>query len=127
MGVNERDSMKEHDLRESVRHEEKEGSTGCEFTQDLEQPESTPAHRGSDFSPLSPFFFSSPPSPYLPFPGVKHWHMIGHLQPETSYDIKMQCFNDGGESEYSNVMICETRGKRKEHKEMTHAPSKPPL
>lgn len=44
------------------------------------------------------------------FSGLKHWHMIGHLQPETSYDIKMQCFNDGGESEYSNVMICETRG-----------------
>lgn len=42
--------------------------------------------------------------------GLKHWHMIGHLQSETSYDIKMQCFNDGGESEYSNVMICETRG-----------------
>lgn len=38
--------------------------------------------------------------------------MIGYLQPETSYDIKMQCFNDGGESEYSNVMICETRGKK---------------
>lgn len=37
--------------------------------------------------------------------------MIGHLQAETSYDIKMQCFNDGGESEYSNVMICETRGR----------------
>uniref|UniRef100_A0A8C4DER2 Cell adhesion molecule-related/down-regulated by oncogenes n=1 Tax=Dicentrarchus labrax TaxID=13489 RepID=A0A8C4DER2_DICLA len=44
--------------------------------------------------------------------GVKHWHMIGHLQPETSYDIKMQCFNDGGESEYSNVMICETRARQ---------------
>ncbi|MEQ2197109.1 hypothetical protein XENOCAPTIV_023249, partial [Xenoophorus captivus] len=42
---------------------------------------------------------------------VKTWHMIGHLQPETSYDIKMQCFNGGGESDYSNVMICETRGK----------------
>lgn len=38
--------------------------------------------------------------------------MIGELQPETSYDIKMQCFNDGGESEYSNVMICETKGKK---------------
>lgn len=49
--------------------------------------------------------------PILPLAGVKHWHMIGHLQPETSYDIKMQCFNDGGESEYSNVMICETRGE----------------
>ncbi|XP_060903064.1 cell adhesion molecule-related/down-regulated by oncogenes isoform X2 [Labrus mixtus] len=44
--------------------------------------------------------------------GVKHWHMIGHLQPETSYDIKMQCFNDGGESDYSNVMICETRARQ---------------
>lgn len=44
--------------------------------------------------------------------GVQHWHMIGHLQPETSYDIKMQCFNDGGESEYSNVMICETRARQ---------------
>ncbi|XP_029699616.1 cell adhesion molecule-related/down-regulated by oncogenes [Takifugu rubripes] len=44
--------------------------------------------------------------------GLKHWHMIGHLQSETSYDIKMQCFNDGGESEYSNVMICETRARQ---------------
>ncbi|KAG8522313.1 Cell adhesion molecule-related/down-regulated by oncogenes protein, partial [Galemys pyrenaicus] len=44
--------------------------------------------------------------------GSKQWHMIGHLQPETSYDIKMQCFNEGGESEYSNVMICETKVKR---------------
>ncbi|XP_016114635.1 cell adhesion molecule-related/down-regulated by oncogenes-like [Sinocyclocheilus grahami] len=41
--------------------------------------------------------------------GFKFWHLIGQLQPETSYDIKMQCFNDGGESEYSNVMICETK------------------
>lgn len=39
--------------------------------------------------------------------------MIGHLQPETSYDIKMQCFNEGGESEFSNVMICETKGRRR--------------
>ncbi|XP_078786123.1 cell adhesion molecule-related/down-regulated by oncogenes isoform X5 [Oryzias latipes] len=44
--------------------------------------------------------------------GAKNWHMIGHLQPETSYDIKMQCFNDGGQSEYSNVMICETRARQ---------------
>lgn len=49
-------------------------------------------------------------SPFPP-PGFRFWHMIGHLQPETSYDIKMQCFNDGGQSEYSNVMICETRGE----------------
>ncbi|XP_028321428.1 cell adhesion molecule-related/down-regulated by oncogenes [Gouania willdenowi] len=44
--------------------------------------------------------------------GVRTWHMIGHLQAETSYDIKMQCFNDGGQSEYSNVMICETRARQ---------------
>lgn len=44
--------------------------------------------------------------------GFKFWHMIGELQPETSYDIKMQCYNDGGESEYSNVMICETKARQ---------------
>ncbi|XP_051494503.1 cell adhesion molecule-related/down-regulated by oncogenes isoform X2 [Apus apus] len=44
--------------------------------------------------------------------GTKQWHLINHLQPETSYDIKMQCYNEGGESEYSNVMICETKVKR---------------
>ncbi|XP_077468235.1 cell adhesion molecule-related/down-regulated by oncogenes isoform X1 [Stigmatopora argus] len=44
--------------------------------------------------------------------GLKDWHMIGHLQAETSYDIKMQCFNDGGKSDYSNVMICETRARQ---------------
>ncbi|KAK2848195.1 hypothetical protein Q7C36_009877 [Tachysurus vachellii] len=44
--------------------------------------------------------------------GIKRWHMIGQLQPETSYDIKMQCYNDAGESEYSNVMICETKARQ---------------
>ncbi|KAJ8280276.1 hypothetical protein GJAV_G00052640 [Gymnothorax javanicus] len=44
--------------------------------------------------------------------GNRHWHLIDQLQPETSYDIKMQCFNDGGESEYSNVMICETKARQ---------------
>ncbi|XP_077162542.1 cell adhesion molecule-related/down-regulated by oncogenes [Paroedura picta] len=44
--------------------------------------------------------------------GMKEWHLISHLQPETSYDIKMQCYNEGGESDYSNVMICETKVKR---------------
>lgn len=42
----------------------------------------------------------------------------------------MQCFNDGGESEYSNVMICETRGKKTHNcatQEVTHASTKPPL
>lgn len=47
----------------------------------------------------------------ISFLGSKQWHTIGHLQPETSYDIKMQCYNEGGESEFSNVMICETKGR----------------
>lgn len=46
------------------------------------------------------------------FSGDRYWHSISHLQPETSYDIKMQCFNEGGESEFSNVMICETKGEQ---------------
>ncbi|KAM4703952.1 cell adhesion molecule-related/down-regulated by oncogenes isoform 2-T4 [Rhinophrynus dorsalis] len=44
--------------------------------------------------------------------GTKHRHLISHLQPETSYDIKMQCFNERGASDYSNVMMCETKAKR---------------
>ncbi|XP_026225519.1 LOW QUALITY PROTEIN: cell adhesion molecule-related/down-regulated by oncogenes [Anabas testudineus] len=61
--------------------------------------------------------------------GVKHWHMIGELQPETSYDIKMQCFNDGGESEYSNVMICETKARQSPGSSSHHpiTPPGPPL
>lgn len=50
-------------------------------------------------------------APLLSLPGDRYWHSISHLQPETSYDIKMQCFNEGGESEFSNVMICETKGE----------------
>lgn len=103
MGEDERESMKEHDLCENVKHEEKEQKHG-ENEFELTQCESTTAQEEMSHLCL----------PFLPPPssGVKHWHMIGHLQPETSYDIKMQCFNDGGESEYSNVMICETRGKK---------------
>lgn len=33
------------------------------------------------------------------------------LQPETAYDIKMQCFNEGGVSEFGNVVILETKGE----------------
>ncbi|XP_006903053.1 PREDICTED: brother of CDO [Elephantulus edwardii] len=47
--------------------------------------------------------------------GDRYWHSISHLQPETSYDIKMQCFNEGGESEFSNVMICETKARKSGH------------
>ncbi|XP_013887566.1 cell adhesion molecule-related/down-regulated by oncogenes [Austrofundulus limnaeus] len=57
--------------------------------------------------------------------GVKTWHMIAHLQPETSYDIKMQCYNGGGESEYSNVMICETRARQSSGSPSQH-PVTPP-
>uniref|UniRef100_A0A8C4PXW6 Fibronectin type-III domain-containing protein n=1 Tax=Eptatretus burgeri TaxID=7764 RepID=A0A8C4PXW6_EPTBU len=39
------------------------------------------------------------------------WHQISELQAGTSYDIKMRMFSDGGESEDSNVMICETLGE----------------
>lgn len=53
------------------------------------------------------------PSSFYPPTGIKRWHMIGQLQAETSYDIKMQCYNDAGESDYSNVMICETKGERR--------------
>ncbi|KAM4016488.1 cell adhesion molecule-related/down-regulated by oncogenes isoform 3-T4 [Anomaloglossus baeobatrachus] len=44
--------------------------------------------------------------------GTKKQHQISHLQPETSYDIKMQCFNERGASDYSNVMMCETKARR---------------
>lgn len=55
----------------------------------------------------------TPSALFCTLTGIKRWHMIGQLHSETSYDIKMQCFNDAGESEYSNVMICETRGESK--------------
>ncbi|XP_053308310.1 cell adhesion molecule-related/down-regulated by oncogenes [Spea bombifrons] len=45
-------------------------------------------------------------------PGTKQRHLIRDLLPETSYDIKMQCYNERGASDFSNVMICETRAKR---------------
>ncbi|XP_063812893.1 brother of CDO isoform X2 [Pseudophryne corroboree] len=53
--------------------------------------------------------------------GDRYWHSISDLQPETSYDIKMQCFNEGGESEFSNVMICETRARKS-----SSQPGRPP-
>lgn len=53
--------------------------------------------------------------------GDRHWHSISHLQPETSYDIKMRCYNEGGESEFSNVMICETKARKS-----SSQPGRPP-
>ncbi|KAM8976940.1 brother of CDO [Pelodytes ibericus] len=44
--------------------------------------------------------------------GDRYWHSISNLQPETSYDIKMQCYNEGGESEFSNVVMCETKARK---------------
>ncbi|KAG9332946.1 hypothetical protein JZ751_013975 [Albula glossodonta] len=41
----------------------------------------------------------------------RYWHSITDLQPETAYDIKMQCFNEGGESEFGNVVILETKAR----------------
>ncbi|MGH0182305.1 UNVERIFIED_CONTAM: hypothetical protein FKN15_009209 [Acipenser sinensis] len=55
--------------------------------------------------------------------GDRHWHSIVHLMPETSYDIKMKCFNEGGESKYSNVMICETKGEQFFHFEKNYTSS----
>ena len=52
-----------------------------------------------------------PVSSTCPTTGGLQLHTISELQAETSYDIKMRVFNDGGESEASNVMICETRGE----------------
>ncbi|XP_056289948.1 brother of CDO isoform X3 [Pseudoliparis swirei] len=41
--------------------------------------------------------------------GDRYWHSITDLQPETAYDIKMQSFNEKGESEFGNVVILETK------------------
>ncbi|XP_066532707.1 brother of CDO isoform X2 [Hoplias malabaricus] len=43
--------------------------------------------------------------------GDRYWHAITSLQPETSYDIKMQCYNEGGVSEFGNVVILETKAR----------------
>eukprot|EP00066_Takifugu_rubripes_P016907 XP_011606173.1 PREDICTED: brother of CDO [Takifugu rubripes] len=43
--------------------------------------------------------------------GDRYWHSITNLQPETAYDIKMQSFNEKGESEFGNVVILETKAR----------------
>lgn len=35
-------------------------------------------------------------------------HILSHLLPDTSYDIKMQCFNVYGTSDFSNIYTCKT-------------------
>ncbi|XP_047423981.1 brother of CDO isoform X2 [Mugil cephalus] len=43
--------------------------------------------------------------------GDRYFHSITDLQPETAYDIKMQSFNEKGESEFGNVVILETKAR----------------
>ncbi|KAG7259719.1 hypothetical protein CRUP_028203, partial [Coryphaenoides rupestris] len=56
--------------------------------------------------------------------GDRYWHSITDLQPETAYDIKMQCFNEGGESEFGNVVILETKARPNQPRAI---PSETPL
>lgn len=37
-------------------------------------------------------------------------HTVTYLLPDTSYDIKMQCFNVAGASEFSNICTHKTLG-----------------
>ncbi|XP_063730057.1 brother of CDO isoform X2 [Eleginops maclovinus] len=48
--------------------------------------------------------------------GDRYWHSITDLQPETAYDIKMQSFNEKGESEFGNVVILETKARPHYHR-----------
>lgn len=57
----------------------------------------------------APRFFSANSLPCRT--GDRYWHAVTGLQPETAYDIKMQCFNEGGVSEFGNVVILETKGE----------------
>ncbi|XP_057680115.1 brother of CDO [Corythoichthys intestinalis] len=55
--------------------------------------------------------------------GNRYWHSINDLQPETAYDIKMQSFNEKGESDFGNVVILETKARPHHHRP---APSEGP-
>uniref|UniRef100_A0A8C4QII1 Fibronectin type-III domain-containing protein n=1 Tax=Eptatretus burgeri TaxID=7764 RepID=A0A8C4QII1_EPTBU len=61
------------------------------------------------------------------YTGGLQLHTISELQAETSYDIKMRVFNDGGESEASNVMICETRARQGVTRTPLPPPKPPPV
>ncbi|XP_061661139.1 brother of CDO [Syngnathoides biaculeatus] len=58
--------------------------------------------------------------------GDRYWHSIGDLQPETAYDIKMQSFNEKGESNFGNVVILETKARPHHHHHHRPAPSEAP-
>lgn len=57
--------------------------------------------------------------------GDKYWHSITNLQPETAYDIKMQSFNEKGESEFGNVVILETKARLNNPRSPVPEPSEP--
>ncbi|XP_046879829.1 brother of CDO isoform X2 [Hypomesus transpacificus] len=59
--------------------------------------------------------------------GDRYWHSITDLQPETAYDIKMQCFNEGGESEFGNVVILETKARSNQPSPPSEVPSLRPV
>uniref|UniRef100_A0A7N8WPI0 Brother of CDO n=1 Tax=Mastacembelus armatus TaxID=205130 RepID=A0A7N8WPI0_9TELE len=54
--------------------------------------------------------------------GDRYWHSITDLQPETAYDIKMQSFNEKGESEFGNVVILETKARPNDRPAPSQAP-----
>ncbi|KAG9283329.1 brother of CDO [Astyanax mexicanus] len=58
--------------------------------------------------------------------GDRYWHAITGLQPETAYDIKMQCYNEGGVSEYGNVVILETKARPNQKHTTPETSSHPP-
>ncbi|KAM9552410.1 brother of CDO-like isoform 1-T2 [Salvelinus alpinus] len=58
--------------------------------------------------------------------GDRYWHSITDLQPETAYDIKMQSFNEGGESEFGNVVILETKARLNQRPSPSEASSQRP-
>ncbi|RWS10058.1 Interference hedgehog-like protein [Dinothrombium tinctorium] len=43
-------------------------------------------------------------------------HVISHLLPDTTYDIKMQCFNVAGTSSFSNIFMSKTEKSKTESK-----------
>ncbi|KAJ8010737.1 hypothetical protein DPEC_G00078270 [Dallia pectoralis] len=59
--------------------------------------------------------------------GDRYWHSITDLQPETAYDIKMQCFNEGGQSEFGNVVILETKARPNQRHSSTETSSHRPV
>ncbi|CAG2106312.1 unnamed protein product [Medioppia subpectinata] len=47
-------------------------------------------------------------------------HIITHLLPDTTYDIKMQCFNVAGTSDFSNIFMVKTQSSPEIAKDKGH-------